>query len=110
MSRDQDPLQREKLMGAVKSVSGPVVVAERMSGACMYELVQVGPFRLVGEIIRLEGDTSTIQVYEDTGGLTVGDPVFRTGKPLSLELGPGIMSEIYDGIQRPLDKIFQIVG
>lgn len=110
MSRDIDPYQREKLMGSVKSVSGPVVVAERMAGACMYELVQVGPFRLVGEIIRLESDTATIQVYEDTGGLTVGDPVFRTGKPLSLELGPGIMSEIYDGIQRPLDKIFQIVG
>lgn len=97
-------------MGSVKSVSGPVVIAEKMSGACMYELVQVGSYRLVGEIIRLEGDTATIQVYEETGGLTVGDPVYRTGKPLSLELGPGIMSEIYDGIQRPLDKIFRIVG
>ena len=96
-------------MGAVRAVSGPVVIAEKMSGAAMYELVQVGPFRLVGEIIRLEADTATIQVYEETGGLTVGDPVYRTGKPLSLELGPGIMSEIYDGIQRPLDTIFRMV-
>lgn len=96
-------------MGSVKAVSGPVVIAENMSGSAMYELVQVGSFRLVGEIIRLEGDTATIQVYEETGGLTVGDPVYCTGKPLSLELGPGIMSEIFDGIQRPLDTIYQMV-
>jgi len=71
----------------------------------MYELVRVGYIELVGEIIRLEGDTATIQVYEETSGLTVGDPVLRTGKPLSVELGPGIMGNIFDGIQRPLMKI-----
>eukprot|EP00331_Platyophrya_macrostoma_P009900 CAMPEP_0176424566 /NCGR_PEP_ID=MMETSP0127-20121128/10903_1 /TAXON_ID=938130 /ORGANISM="Platyophrya macrostoma, Strain WH" /LENGTH=612 /DNA_ID=CAMNT_0017805627 /DNA_START=24 /DNA_END=1862 /DNA_ORIENTATION=+ len=107
--RDNNPLEKEQNIGAVKAVSGPVVIAERMSGSAMYELVQVGSFRLVGEIIRLEGDTATIQVYEETGGLTVGDPVYRTGKPLSLELGPGIMSEIFDGIQRPLDTIYRMV-
>ena len=100
---------KELLIGSVKAVSGPVVIASNMNGSAMYELVQVGSFRLVGEIIRLEGDTATIQVYEETGGLTVGDPVYRTGKPLSLELGPGIMGEIFDGIQRPLDTIFKMV-
>ena len=90
----------DKKNGAVLGVSGPVVVAEYMSGAAMYELVRVGNEQLVGEIIRLEGDTATIQVYEETSGLTVGDPVFRTGKPLSVELGPGLMEMIFDGIQR----------
>jgi flagellar biosynthesis/type III secretory pathway ATPase len=90
----------DKKTGAVLGVSGPVVVAENMSGAAMYELVRVGHEELVGEIIRLEGDTATIQVYEETSGLTVGDPVFRTGKPLSVELGPGLMEMIFDGIQR----------
>ncbi|EPY43298.1 hypothetical protein AGDE_00624 [Angomonas deanei] len=105
----RDGFESESQTGSVKAVSGPVVIAEHMSGSAMYELVQVGSFRLVGEIIRLEGDTATIQVYEETGGLTVGDPVYCTGKPLSLELGPGIMSEIFDGIQRPLETIYQMV-
>ncbi|RNE99789.1 vacuolar H+-ATPase [Trypanosoma rangeli] len=110
MARNHHLYEAEHRMGSVKAVSGPVVIAENMSGSAMYELVQVGSFRLVGEIIRLEGDTATIQVYEETGGLTVGDPVHCTGKPLSLELGPGIMSEIFDGIQRPLDTIYRMVG
>ena len=76
-----------------------------MAGSAMYELVRVGYLQLVGEIIRLEGDLATIQVYEETSGLTVGDPVFKTGKPLSIELGPGIMDGIFDGIQRPLQDI-----
>lgn len=76
-----------------------------MSGSQMYELVKVGWDKLVGEIIKLEGDTASIQCYEDTSGLTVGDPVLRTGNPLSVELGPGIMSTIFDGIQRPLKTI-----
>ena len=71
-----------------------------MSGAAMYELVRVGRDKLVGEIIRLEDDTAYLQCYEETSGLTVGDPVERTGKPLSVELGPGIMDNIFDGIQR----------
>merc|ERR1712137_438742 len=91
--------------GVIFSISGPVVVAERMKGSAMYELVRVGVYQLVGEIIRLEGDTATIQVYEETSGCQVGDPVIRTGKPLSVELGPGIMDNIFDGIQRPLESI-----
>jgi len=95
----------ENAYGTILSVSGPVVIAENMAGAAMYELVRVGHYELVGEIIRLEKDTATIQVYEETSGLTVGDPVLRTGKPLSVELGPGIMENIFDGIQRPLEAI-----
>ncbi|KAJ5524118.1 hypothetical protein N7513_009237 [Penicillium frequentans] len=91
--------------GAIFSVSGPVVVAEHMIGCAMYELCNVGHDLLVGEVIRIEGDKATIQVYEETAGLTVGDPVTRTGKPLSVELGPGLMETIYDGIQRPLQAI-----
>lgn len=97
--------EKEGLLGRVFGVSGPVVIAENMSGSAMYELVRVGHSELVGEIIRLEGDRATIQVYEETSGVTVGDPVLRTGKPLSVELGPGILNSIYDGIQRPLRDI-----
>jgi len=96
--------------GFIFRVSGPLVIAERMSGAAMYELVRVGYPKLVGEIIKLEGDTASIQVYEDTSGLTVGDPVLRTRKPLSVQLGPGIMNEIFDGIQRPLETIGRQTG
>merc|ERR1711976_983880 len=95
----------EGKFGYVHAVSGPVVTAEKMSGSAMYELVRVGYDELVGEIIRLEGDLATIQVYEETSGVTVGDPVLRTGKPLSVELGPGIMGAIFDGIRRPLQDI-----
>jgi len=91
--------------GKIQAVSGPVVVAERMAGAAMYELVRVGTEELIGEIIRLEETSATIQVYEETAGLMVGDPVIRTGKPLSVELGPGLMGQIFDGIQRPLETI-----
>ncbi|ODV81538.1 putative vacuolar proton pump subunit [Suhomyces tanzawaensis NRRL Y-17324] len=76
-----------------------------MIGCAMYELVKVGHDNLVGEVIRISGDKATIQVYEETAGVTVGDPVLRTGKPLSVELGPGLMETIYDGIQRPLKAI-----
>ena len=100
--------EKESEYGYVHGVSGPVVTAERMSGASMYELVRVGHQELVGEIIKLEGDMATIQVYEETSGVTVGDPVLRTGKPLSVELGPGIMGSIFDGIQRPLKDICDI--
>lgn len=91
--------------GSIYSVSGPVVVAENMIGCAMYELVKVGHKNLVGEVIRIDGDKATIQVYEETAGVSVGDPVLRTGKPLSVELGPGLMETIYDGIQRPLKDI-----
>jgi len=102
--------ERESKFGYVFAVSGPVVTAEKMAGSAMYELVRVGYDELVGEIIRLEGDLATIQVYEDTSGVTVGDPVLRTGKPLSVELGPGIMGAIFDGIQRPLKDINEMTN
>ncbi|XP_054834884.1 V-type proton ATPase catalytic subunit A-like [Eublepharis macularius] len=100
--------ENESLLGFVHGVSGPVVIACKMSGAAMYELVRVGHSELVGEIIRLEGDLATVQVYEETSGVCVGDPVLRTGKPLSVELGPGIMGSIFDGIQRPLKDITEL--
>jgi len=91
--------------GSIFSISGPVIVAENMIGCAMYELCKVGNEQLVGEVIRIDADKATIQVYEETAGITVGDPVTRTGKPLSVELGPGLMETIYDGIQRPLKGI-----
>lgn len=93
--RDED---RESQYGSVFGVSGPVVIAENMIGSSMYELVRVGHEELVGEIIRIENDKATIQVYEETSGVCVGDPVLRSGKPLSVELGPGLMENIYDGM------------
>ena len=100
-----DFVAHESKYGKIYKVAGPLVIAENMSGSKMYELVKVGWDKLVGEIIKLEGDTASIQCYEDTSGLTVGDPVLRTGNPLSVELGPGILKTIFDGIQRPLEKI-----
>ncbi len=96
---------KESDYGRILKCAGPLVVAENMTGAKMYELVKVGWDKLVGEIIKLEGDTASIQCYEDTSGLTVGDPILRTKQPLSVELGPGILSTIFDGIQRPLKVI-----
>ncbi|KAK4217153.1 H(+)-transporting V1 sector ATPase subunit A [Rhypophila decipiens] len=96
--------------GKIYSVSGPVVVAEDMIGVAMYELVKVGHQQLVGEVIRINADQATIQVYEETAGVKVGDPVQRTGKPLSVELGPGLLNNIYDGIQRPLQKIAEMAN
>ncbi|KYO27154.1 V-type proton ATPase catalytic subunit A [Alligator mississippiensis] len=103
-----EDVEEESMLGFVHGVSGPVVTACSMMGAAMYELVRVGHAELVGEIIRLEGDLATIQVYEETSGVCVGDPVLRTGKPLSVELGPGIMGSIFDGIQRPLKDITEL--
>ena len=84
------------------------MVAADLLGCAMYELVRVGHDELVGEVIRIEKDKATIQVYEETAGVTIGDPVIRSGKPLSVELGPGLMENIYDGIQRPLRAIKDI--
>lgn len=91
--------------GKVYSVSGPVVVGCDMVGCAMYELVKVGNEGLAGEIIKIDKDRATIQVYEDTSGLCVGDVIVRTGRPLCAELGPGLFESIYDGIQRPLKEI-----
>jgi V/A-type H+-transporting ATPase subunit A len=97
-------------VGRVVKVSGPLVVAEGMSGAKMYDVVRVSERRLIGEIIELAGERASIQVYEETGGVGPGEPVFPTGEPLSVELGPGLMESIYDGIQRPLNIIREKAG
>jgi len=97
-------------MGKIIRVAGPVVVANGMKGSEMYEVVKVGEEGLIGEIIGLYGDTATIQVYEETSGIRPGEPVERTGAPLSVVLGPGIISQIYDGIQRPLPEIKEKTG
>ncbi len=96
--------------GKIQRISGPAVIAEGMMGARMYDIVRVGTENLVGEIIRLDGETAFVQVYEDTAGLKVGEPVASTGLPLAVELGPGMLNGIFDGIQRPLDKIMQASG
>ncbi len=97
-------------MGKIIRVAGPVVVANGMKGSEMYEVVKVGEEGLIGEIIGLYGDTATIQVYEETSGIKPGEPVERTGAPLSVLLGPGLISQIYDGIQRPLPEIKEQMG
>jgi len=98
------------IIGVVSRVSGPVVVAKDVLGAKMYELVRVGEEKLIGEIIRVEGDRAVIQVYEETAGLKPGEPVLCTGEPLSVELGPGLIGQIYDGIQRPLPDVEALIG
>jgi V/A-type H+/Na+-transporting ATPase subunit A len=97
-------------MGVVGRVSGPVVIAEGLEGAKMFDVVRVGSQGLVGEIIRLVGGTATVQVYEDTTGIRPGDPIDNTGQALSVELGPGLLKSIYDGVQRPLDVIQKSLG
>ncbi|HPR38323.1 MAG TPA: V-type ATP synthase subunit A, partial [Spirochaetota bacterium] len=96
--------------GIITKVSGPLVAAENMTGARMYDVVRVGTGRLVGEIIELKGDKASIQVYEDTAGISTGEEIIITGLPLSVELGPGLLESIFDGIQRPLDKIRDLAG
>lgn len=96
--------------GIIKSIAGPLVIAEQISGCEMYEVVRVGEEGLMGETIKLIEDLAYIQVYEDTTGLKPGEEVVRTGMPLSVELGPGIMGNFYDGIQRPLQNIKDQVG
>jgi V/A-type H+-transporting ATPase subunit A len=100
----------EMKQGRIVKVSGPLVVAEGLEGARMFDVVRVSEQRLIGEIIELKGNRASIQVYENTAGLGVGEPVVSTGEPLSLELGPGLMGAIYDGIQRPLDVIQAMAG
>ena len=98
------------MQGRIAKISGPAVIAQGMTGTKMYDLVQVGEAGLVGEIIRLDGDTAFIQVYEDTSGLLIGEPVVSTGNPLAVELGPGLLAGIFDGIQRPLKLIEEASG
>jgi len=99
-----------QMSGRILKVSGPLVVAEGLADAAVSEVVRVGRQRLVGEILNMTGDTASIQVYEETAGLGPGDVVEPTGFPLSVELGPGLLENIYDGIQRPLTEIRELTG
>ena len=96
--------------GTIKKVAGPLVIAEGMRDANMFDVVRVSGQRLIGEIIEIHGDEASIQVYEETSGLGPGEPVESMGVPMSVELGPGLITSIYDGIQRPLDDIMKISG
>lgn len=96
--------------GVIRKVAGPLVIAEGMRDANMSDVVRVSSKRLIGEIIEIHGDQASIQVYEETSGLGPGEPVESTGVPMSVELGPGLIGSIYDGIQRPLDDIMRVTG
>ncbi len=96
--------------GTIKKVAGPLVIASGMRDANMSDVVRVSKQRLIGEIIEMHGDEASIQVYEETSGLGPGEPVESTGAPMSVELGPGLITSIYDGIQRPLDDIMKVSG
>ena len=96
--------------GTIKKVAGPLVIAEGMRDANMFDVVRVSEQHLIGEIIEMHGDLASIQVYEETSGLGPGEPVESTGSPMSVELGPGLIGSIFDGIQRPLDDIMKATG
>ena len=96
--------------GTIKKVAGPLVIAKGMRDANMFDVVRVSSQRLIGEIIEMHGDEASIQVYEETSGLGPGEPVESTNVPLSVELGPGLIGSIFDGIQRPLDEIMKLTG
>lgn len=96
--------------GVIKKVAGPLVIAQGMRDANMFDVVRVSEKHLIGEIIEMHGDQASIQVYEETSGLGPGAPVESTGVPMSVELGPGLIGSIYDGIQRPLDEIMKVSG
>jgi len=98
------------IAGVISRISGPVVLSDKMRGSKMYDVVKVGTEELNGEIIRLDGDLAVVQVYEDTTGLKIGERVVNTDTPLSVELGPGLLSSIYDGIQRPLPILMKKSG
>ena len=97
-------------VGRIIKVSGPLVVAEGMDEANVYDVVKVSDNKLIGEIIEMRGDKASIQVYEETTGIGPGEPVYTTGEPLSVELGPGLVTTMFDGIQRPLDAIRAVAG
>ena len=96
--------------GTIKKVAGPLVIAEGMRDANMFDVVRVSDQRLIGEIIEIHGDQASVQVYEETAGLKPGEPVESMDVPMSVELGPGLITSIYDGIQRPLDDIMKATG
>ena len=97
-------------VGKIVKVSGPLIIAENMADSKMYDVVRVSEKQLIGEIIELRGDLASIQVYEETSGLGPGENVYSTGSALSVELAPGLIEGIYDGIQRPLSKLREVSG
>ncbi len=97
-------------MGKIIKISGPLIVADGMQNVKMYDVVKVSDMGLIGEVIELRGDRASIQVYEETSMLGTGEPVETTEQPLSVELGPGLIGSIYDGIQRPLEKLYALSG
>ena len=98
------------MQGTIIKVSGPLIVASGMADVQMYDVVRVSEKHLIGEVIELRGDKASIQVYEETGGIGPGEPVVTTGAPLSVELAPGLIESIYDGIQRPLNVVRERAG
>jgi V/A-type H+-transporting ATPase subunit A len=100
----------QKQVGIISKVSGPLIVAVNMKDVQMYDVVRVSEKRLIGEVIELRGDQASIQVYEETAGIGPGEPVYLTNEPLSVELAPGLIEGIFDGIQRPLDLIYDLSG
>ncbi len=98
------------MQGRVIKVSGPLIIAENMQDSQLYDVIKVGEKKLIGEIIELRGDKASIQVYEETSGMGAGDTVYTTNEPLSVELGPGLIESIFDGIQRPLLKVYEKYG
>ena len=96
--------------GTIVRITGPVVTSEGLEGAKMFDVVRVGQLGLVGEVIKLEGSRAVLQIYEDTTGLRPGEKVVNTGQALSVELGPGLLTSIYDGIQRPLNVLKEKSG
>ena len=107
MNLDEQNVTRQEATGTILKVAGPLIVATGMGGVSMYDVVRVSDKRLIGEVIELRGDRASIQVYEETAGLGPGEPVYFTHEPLSVELAPGLIEGIYDGIQRPLDVIYR---
>ncbi len=99
------PNYSESVKGLISKISGPAVIARSMRGVTMYEVVRVGHAQLMGEVIRLDGDTAFIQTYEDTSGISIGEPVVGTGEPLLITLGPGLLGSVFDGVQRPLKML-----
>ncbi len=98
---------RENVVGIIEEINGPIATVKNVRNLKMMEVVKVSQYLLIGEVISLSGEKATIQIYENTSGVKPGDYVYGTGEPLSVELGPGILSKIYDGIQRPLDEIYE---
>ena len=110
MTEVKNTPRSSEIVGTIVKVAGPLIVATGMKDVQMFDVVRVSDKRLIGEVIELRGDRASIQVYEETAGLGPGEPVYSTGEPLSVELAPGLIESIFDGIQRPLDVIYDTVG